>query len=458
MTEYTIGVQADPSDKDSPRFEVPLRSSYSDTEPEEKRELHAIHVPVAALNKGSARGNDVAVASSLQEMKEPHVAGSIEKHDSVKNTAECAGTLIASGAHQIAARTFLSSTMPFAQPQKSSLAVAAGRDGAGKPRTQKRRLSFGDEVPATSDANIYEKQMPLVGYSNVTLKPDLSRSDTNLRPSGKQVTYTIPEEEYSAERCERSTSVKSDAWTKAGEGGFRRPHSARQSVTYDELDYEEQSSGSVVRCGELFSSTFTQSAPNDITTATNATWSAENKDDGLQRPLYIEAAFEDAKRQVHKPLLSLGTGRTHYSDEHITGTCDDETAPVDRLENAKGAGTSTLESSIREFETSVLAGAASSGSLRKGGVPSTEQKTWLSSVSVGYTQEPRASDNTSSSGGDGSDDFERLKVRLFERTLSEGPGDIADEDLRKSELASSLSPSHVVCTDTPVYAGARMEL
>nr|XP_037285659.1 microtubule-associated protein futsch-like [Rhipicephalus microplus] len=175
----------------------------------------------------------------------------------------------------------------------------------------------------------------------------------------------------------------------------------------------------------------------------------ENKDDGLQRPLYVEAAFEDAKRQVHKPLLSLGTGRTDYSDEHITSTCDDETAPVDRLENAKGAANSTLESSIREFETSVLAGAASSGSLRKGGLPTTEQKTWLSSVSVGYTQEPRASDNTSSSGGDGSDDFERLKVRLFERTLSEGPGDIADEDLRKSELASSLSPSHVVCTDTP---------
>ncbi|KAL1427999.1 hypothetical protein MTO96_000336 [Rhipicephalus appendiculatus] len=449
MTEYPISVQADPSDEDSPGFEVPPWPSYSDTEPEKKRAFYAIDAPVAAPSKGVA-GVNVAAVSSLQELGGPLVVGSIEKHDGAKNTGEGAETVVACGAHQITARTSRSSILACAQPQKSSLAVAAGRDGAGKPKTQKRRLSFSDEVPASSDSAFREKHTPLVGYCNVAFAADAPPSDNILRPSGKQVTYTIPEEEYSADKHEQSAAVHSDAWAKVGEGGLKRSHSARQSVTYDELDYDGQSSDSVTRCGELFSSTFTQSAPNDTTTVTNATWSAENKDDGLQRPLYVEAAFEDAKRQVNKSMLFLRTGRADYSNERFTSTCDDETAPVNRRENVKEAGKSTLESSIREFETSVLAGAASSGSLRAGGVPSTEQRASLSSVTVGYTQEPQANDdNTSSYGGDGLDDLECLKVRLFGRNLSEGPGDTADDELRKSELTSSFSTSHVVCTDTP---------
>ncbi|XP_049517625.1 uncharacterized protein LOC125943168 [Dermacentor silvarum] len=452
--KYPISVQAETSNEDSSGIEFPPWPSHSETEPE--KAFHPVDLPVAAPNREGAK-KIFAVPSLLQELEGPFVFDPTEKDDGVESTQECIHTDGVSGTDQGTVVASLNNIPDLAGPQISGLAIAAGTDGAGKTKVQKRRLSFSDEVTASDDAASREKHKLLVGYSDVGSRADASPSENAARSSRKQATYiylagaTIPEEEYSLDKHELSAALESDTSAKADEEELMLPYNARQSAPDGELNNEEHRTGSASQYGELIASTFTQSAPNDVTTATNATWSAENRDDDLQRPVYVETGFEDARRQVNKSWLSLRTGSADYSNEQVENTRGGETAFGDRRANATEVGDNTWESSTREFESSVPTGAATSDPAGAGGVPSTERKASLSSVSVGYTQEPQPNDgNVSSYSGDASDDLESLKMRLFgTRSRSQGPGDIADDEIRKSEATSTLSASHIVATDAP---------
>ncbi|XP_050043520.3 uncharacterized protein [Dermacentor andersoni] len=451
--EYPISVQPE-STEDSSGIEFPPWPSHSETEPE--KAFHAVDLPAAAPDKERAKKN-LAVPSLLQELEGRFVCDPTEKDNGVENTRECIHTGSVSGIDQGAVAASLNNIPAHAEPQKSGLAIAAEIDGAGKTKIQKRKLSFSDEVTASNDAAFREKNKLLVGYSDVGSRADALPSENVARPSRNQATYiylagaTIPEEECSRDKHELSAALDSDTSAKAGDEELKRPYNARQSVPDDEWNNDEHSAGSAFQHGEFSASTFMQSAPKDVTAATNATWTAENRDDDLQRPVNVKTGFEDARRLVNKSWLSLRTGSADYSSENVENTRGDETALGDRRAIATEVGDNTWETSTRDFESNVPTGAATSDPLGAGGVPSSERKGSLSSVSVGYTQESHPNDgNVSSYSVDASDDLESLKVRLFAtRRRSQVTGDIPDDVIRKSEPTSTLSASHIVATDAP---------
>ncbi|XP_065285970.1 mucin-17-like isoform X2 [Dermacentor albipictus] len=452
--EYPISVQAESTEDDSSGIEFPPWPSHSETEPE--KAFHAVDLPAAAPDKEGAKKN-LAVPSLLQELEGTFVCDPTEKDNGVENTRECVHTGSVSGIDQGSVAASLNSIPAHAEPQKSGLAIAAEIDGAGKTKIQKRRLSFSDEVTASNDAAFREKNKLLVGYSDVGSRADALASENVARSPRNQATYiylagaTIPEEEYSRDKHELSSALDSDTSDKAGDEELKRPYNARQSVPDDDWNNDEHSAGSAFQHGEFSASTSVQSAPKDVTAATNATWRAGNRDDDLQRPLYAETGFEDARRLVNKSWLSLRTGSADYSSENVENTRGDVTALGDRRAIATEVGDNTWETSTRDFDSNAPTGAATSDPLGTGGVPSSERKGSLSSVSVGYTQESHPNDgNVSSYSVDASDDMESLKVRLFAtRRRSQVPGDIPDDVIRKSEPTSTLSASHVVATDAP---------
>ncbi|KAH6938014.1 hypothetical protein HPB50_006388 [Hyalomma asiaticum] len=385
------------------------------------------YVPCSSLDS-EKRGAKLLACTKDSDPTIKTVVDFIATDSDAKNTGECAQTTGASGADQGTVTTSRCGILAYTDPCKPVLTIGARVDGVSKPKAQKRRLSFSDEVLTSNDVAYREKH-------NVAPTAKASPPDNILCPSGKQQTYTILEEEYSmVDKHEEPAAVGSDTYVMAGES--------------DEFDNgEQQRAGSVTQCCEFLASTLTQSAPNDTTIANNATWSAENRDDGLQRPVYVETAFEDAKGQLKESLLSVRRG-SDYSDEHFSNIGSDETAPLCRRSDAVKVENNMSEiSSSRELDSSVPLRAAISGSL---GVPSTERKTSLSSVSVGYTQEPQVNDdNTSSYGGDALDDLDCLKMRLFGSSRSQGPGNITDDEIRKNELTSTLSASHIFDVEAP---------
>ncbi|KAK8766589.1 hypothetical protein V5799_006631 [Amblyomma americanum] len=455
--QYPLTVQAEVPEEEYPDYpELSPRLSCSDTKPEDRR-FYGAEIPFRAPSN-----EDDSPHFTIKQAEIPFVVAPSDDRDIDRILQRPRiDTEADSGTSRSAQSAFLDSTkIPY-----SNTKVGTGTAEVGKKTPKKRKLSFSDQVTVSGET-FFEKRKPLGGFC-VTSTAQVARSQYSKRRSGSSneasgfpgrqgtcknipLAIVISEEEYSKSNCEEPAAVERKASAETTGAAQKWHDRARESATDDDLENYQPaisiSAGVVNQYGEFSTITYSNNVPEDNTEATSATWTTENKIDGFKLPEYVDTLFADTRSQKNKAKLSLSTESLGFSSEHAANICATDDMLGERREVFTALENKTWDSSAQEdASTCVPGGTCSSGDV------TTERKTSLSSVSVGYSHEPLPNDHNDSYSGNILDDLESLKALVAGTKARSQDSDSASEDKsRKNDFTTTLT-SHSRATDNPIF-------